>query len=114
MKAYVLHEETERLRPLVGNLIRTILERGGSDESVPSSVLSENGELGPSLRIILLGMEVLNDYVQTADYTGALSSKTLHAYHLVERTISGQPAGAGRLSSSGSVGPEIGEAPRDV
>ena len=90
MNIAVLLREIERVRPLAGNLIQTILAVSGADESGPLGVLDGSGKPIASLRTIVRAMEVLNDFAKTPDYFGTIPSRTLHAYYVVERSVGGE------------------------
>ena len=108
MNTLSLLSGTERLRPLVGNLIQTILARGSVDGSVPLGIVDENGSSTLSLRTIVRAMEVLNDFSKTRDFSTSPSSRVVHAYSVVERAINGELASRGRIGALQS-----GESDRD-
>jgi len=99
VNGYGLLREIERLRPLVGSLIQTILEPGANGEYAPSVVLSESGEPIASLRTIVRAMEVLDSYARTNDFQGAIPSRAAHAYGLVERAVDGKRVSRRQLSA---------------
>ena len=104
----------ERVRPLVGSLIQTILEHGDAGESVLLGIVNEDGSSMLSLRTIVRAMEALDDFSKTKDFYSTADSRTVHAYYVVESAISGQwfSAGSDRALRAGE--PESGVSTRDI
>ena len=111
VNGYDLLKGIAMLRPRAGSLIQTILEHGSVEGPViPLAAIDltvhETDNVTVSLRTIVRAMEVLDDFTKTADYGSQVSSRTLHAYHLVERAVHGEYRSVGRLAK-GEPGPTV-------